>query len=61
MPRKLKYGDGSEIEKMEIAAGLREPPKNEGKTPGSPPQGNERTYKDEKGKETTSRKSWWPW
>ena len=90
---KLKYGDASEFDKAEIAAGLKEPPlpppitpkvekvvpppkpiqsgkvmplssipiKNEGSTVASLPQGNERTYKDQKEKETTMKKSWWPW
>jgi len=61
MPTKLKYGDASEIQKAEIAAGIIEPPKNEGKTAPSPPIGNERTYKDEKNKEAMQKKSWWPW
>jgi hypothetical protein len=45
---KLKYGDASEIAKLEQAAGLEPtpaPPPNEGKTSPTEPVGMERSYK----------------
>jgi len=61
MATKLRYGDATEINKMEEAAGI-EPtvlPKNEGKTPAASPVGNERTYKNNKGQDVAKKKNWW--
>ena len=55
---KLPFYKPTFIDKMEKALGG-QPAKNEGSTPPAPPQGNERTYK-EGTKETTQKKSWWP-
>jgi len=56
---KKKTGQEPTFDKMEEAIGANPP--NEGSRVAPPPTGNERTYKDQKGKETTTKKSWWPW